>query len=201
MSDETPNPFAWMTEALCAKHPDKDLWFPDSHAPGYMERIRKAKTICFQCPVQDECFKYAIENRIPDGIFGGFGPSFRWVFSRQGNVSSVRNYATIVNDDKAAAEQAHKRAKQIGPSAAARELGISTRALYRAWNKHHLEAPIRPRLSTRVTEEQAQEMFDRALIVGTAQTAREFNLGPQTLYRAWKWFDLGTPRFVKDQVS
>jgi WhiB family redox-sensing transcriptional regulator len=184
-----------MTEALCAKHPDKDLWFPDSHSPGYMKRIREAKAICFQCPVQDECFKYALEQRIPDGIFGGFGPSFRWVISRQSNVRSVRNYSTIVNDDRAAAERAHKRAKAIGPSATARELGISTRALYRAWSKHGLGAPLRLPPKTRVSEEEAQEMFDRALIVGTAQTAREFKLGQQTLYRAWKWYGLGTPRF------
>lgn len=56
----------WAEEALCANHPDQDLWFPERGAS-----TAEAKAICRVCPVQQPCLEYAIANGEKFGIWGG----------------------------------------------------------------------------------------------------------------------------------
>lgn len=39
--------------------------------PGRAERIKKAKAICHDCPVVDECLEWALRIQLGHGIAGG----------------------------------------------------------------------------------------------------------------------------------
>jgi WhiB family transcriptional regulator, redox-sensing transcriptional regulator len=45
---------------------DADLWFAE--APADLER---AKTLCADCPIRDECLAGALDRREPWGVWGG----------------------------------------------------------------------------------------------------------------------------------
>jgi WhiB family redox-sensing transcriptional regulator len=47
---------------------DTELFFPDEGM--HYQQLGHVKRICKNCPVQDECFKYAIENKV-QGIWAG----------------------------------------------------------------------------------------------------------------------------------
>lgn len=68
----------WMRHAACAGHPT-EWWFPpDVKAKGadastIIKNARRARRICWTCPVQTECLDYALDNREQYGIWGGLG--------------------------------------------------------------------------------------------------------------------------------
>lgn len=59
---------AWQDHAVCAGHPDPDLWFPRNEQT---ERRRQAVAICRTCPVTRQCLAYALANNFEEGIWGG----------------------------------------------------------------------------------------------------------------------------------
>jgi WhiB family redox-sensing transcriptional regulator len=60
-------PGAWLDRAECS--PDTaELFWPVGEEPGL------AKQICRACPVIRECGRWALDNRITDGVWGGMGP-------------------------------------------------------------------------------------------------------------------------------
>lgn len=71
---------AWVDEAICPQIGDGDLWFPIKG-----NSARAAKSICAVCPVRAECLKYALDNKIRDGIYGGFSSRERDRLNRGGN--------------------------------------------------------------------------------------------------------------------
>jgi WhiB family redox-sensing transcriptional regulator len=58
-------PPRWMSSALCAQV-DTELFFPDID-----ESNREAKLICQRCDVQEACLAYAVNAKIPFGVWGG----------------------------------------------------------------------------------------------------------------------------------
>ena len=62
----------WQNEAVCQPteyHPvDPDIFFPE---PDEMDKIRAAKALCAQCPVQRTCLDAALEGGDTHGIRGG----------------------------------------------------------------------------------------------------------------------------------
>jgi WhiB family redox-sensing transcriptional regulator len=60
----------WFDDAAC-QGADTDVFFPLS-ASG--EAAAEAKAICATCPVRELCLEHALENRPPDGIWGGLTP-------------------------------------------------------------------------------------------------------------------------------
>jgi len=53
---------------------DPDLWFPESKPRNSFERLEAESTaieVCSGCPYQDQCLRFAIDNEIRDGIWGG----------------------------------------------------------------------------------------------------------------------------------
>ena len=61
--------------ALCASHPEPDLWFPKEKS-GTRNWTRtpdavKARTICQACPAQQECLDYSLQYRYLYGIWAG----------------------------------------------------------------------------------------------------------------------------------
>ena len=58
---------AWQEDALCAQT-DPELFFPER---GGVRFVRKAKSICGDCTVRDECLEYALANDERFGVWGG----------------------------------------------------------------------------------------------------------------------------------
>jgi WhiB family redox-sensing transcriptional regulator len=63
---DRPDSSRWRDDALCRQIGDGVEWFP---AKG--ENVRPAKRVCGSCPVQAACLRFAMDNRIDDGVFGG----------------------------------------------------------------------------------------------------------------------------------
>ena len=72
-----PRRHHWVDDALCGHlvgegRADPDWWFP---APS--ERATKARHVCHQCPVQQECLAEGLTpprtdlGYLPDGVWGG----------------------------------------------------------------------------------------------------------------------------------
>lgn len=60
-------PETWTRQAACAGI-NPELWFP---ARGDHHTANAAIAICLGCPVRAQCLKYALEQRIEHGIWGG----------------------------------------------------------------------------------------------------------------------------------
>jgi WhiB family redox-sensing transcriptional regulator len=55
----------WMAQGRC-RDMAPSIFFP-SDGLG----VQAAQKICAQCPVQDQCLEYALEQRIDHGVWGG----------------------------------------------------------------------------------------------------------------------------------
>ena len=69
----------WQPVALCRGN-HSHLFFPPSTQERKEERERRevrAKSICKICPVQAQCYEYAMAIREPYGIWGGLTESER----------------------------------------------------------------------------------------------------------------------------
>lgn len=70
---------AWRHLAACKGK--TELFFPDDNKNGgrnsgaLMQQYALAKRICSECPVQSQCFSYALTNNIQVGIWGGVSMS------------------------------------------------------------------------------------------------------------------------------
>lgn len=77
----------WVDSANC-RESDPEIFFSND----WRHRAR-AKTLCDTCPVVDDCLKFATENRIDIGIWGGTHPNERLTGkrrrSKQLNISNV----------------------------------------------------------------------------------------------------------------
>jgi WhiB family redox-sensing transcriptional regulator len=71
-----PDP-GWRAQALCAVHPDPDLWFPDGESTRHAAQIKEAKRICRACPAVWQCATWALENKEPHGVWGALSESER----------------------------------------------------------------------------------------------------------------------------
>jgi len=69
----------WQLKAAC-RGPQAAVFFPPpqfERKADRLERERRAKRICQQCEVRDECLEYSIEIREPHGIWGGLNEAER----------------------------------------------------------------------------------------------------------------------------
>lgn len=62
----------WQEDAACRTE-DSELFFQPLHAPRWKKRAaeRKAKRLCFGCPVRAECLEAALQADERHGIWGG----------------------------------------------------------------------------------------------------------------------------------
>lgn len=66
--------FSWMDYAACVGA-DQSIFFADTG--GWHARHEKAREYCGKCIVYKNCMKFAIDNQIEYGIWGGLSPSQR----------------------------------------------------------------------------------------------------------------------------
>jgi len=69
--DDTDN--AFMKYAAC-KGLSREIFFPER---GANTQIKKALSICGVCPVKDDCLRYAMNNKIDFGVWGGMSANQR----------------------------------------------------------------------------------------------------------------------------
>jgi WhiB family transcriptional regulator, redox-sensing transcriptional regulator len=182
---------AWISQAAC-RDQDPELFFPER---GYARQGTKAKQVCAACPVQQPCRDLAVRaasGRNDDhGIFGGTKPHERTAL--RDNVPFDHQKAWL--GDRAAAEQAHQLAVEVGPQEAARLLGTYASTLRRAWEKWGLDYPGRPRSSPYARDrEQAERAFRLAEELGSVPAAaRQLGASRPALRAGWERFGLGVP--------
>jgi WhiB family redox-sensing transcriptional regulator len=180
----------WLELAAC-KDSDPELFFPER---GEKAKGQAAKQVCAACQVQTQCRDLAVRtarSREEDhGIFAGTTPHQR---------SGLRGHPapgpSIWYQDRAAAEEAHKLAVQVGPVAAAEQLGTATSTLARAFAKWGLDYPGRPRASQFARDpDRAQEAFQLAEQLGSVKAAaKQLGSSRPALVAGWQRFGLGMP--------
>jgi hypothetical protein len=180
----------WLDLAAC-RDTDPELFFPER---GEQAKGQAAKQVCATCQVQQQCRDLAVRtarSREEDhGIFGGTTPH-----ERSGLRGNPTPGPSVWYTDRAAAEEAHQLAVQVGPVAAAAELGTATSTLARAFAKWGLDYPGRPRASQFARDpDKAREAFALAERLGSVKgAARELGSSRPALVAGWRRFGLGMP--------
>ena len=62
--------YEWRQHAIC-RDTDPELFFPVGTTGYALVQIDRAKQVCNECPVKDECLDYALETNQDSGIWGG----------------------------------------------------------------------------------------------------------------------------------
>ena len=79
---ETRRKTDWRLSAACRTE-DPELFFPTGSEGGWKYVIVEAKKVCARCPVRESCLRFALDERIGDGIFGGLTDKERAAFRRR----------------------------------------------------------------------------------------------------------------------
>jgi WhiB family redox-sensing transcriptional regulator len=180
----------WLELAAC-RDSDPELFFPER---GEQAKGQAAKQVCAACQVQQQCRDLAVRaasSREEDhGIFAGTTPH-----ERSGLRGNPAPAPSIWYQDRAVAEQAHRLAIELGPVAAAAQLGTATSTLARAFARWGLDYPGRPRASVFARDpERAREAFQLAERLGSVKAAaRELGSSRPALVAGWRRFGLGMP--------
>lgn len=66
----------WRNRAACRSE-DPELFFPLGNSDPALIQTERARAVCNRCPVIDACLRWAVDNDIPDGIWGGMSESER----------------------------------------------------------------------------------------------------------------------------
>jgi hypothetical protein len=133
------------------------------------------------------------------GIFGGTSQAERRRLRGRQSLATPTRF----HQDRQQAADALDLARRVGIVPAARQLGVSTEALYHAWDHHQLGRPQGHRGSAPspfLTDRAAAErVFQRARQVGITAAANEVGVGHQTLRKAWERHGLGLPERLPQQ--
>jgi hypothetical protein len=109
---ETKRKADWRDEGACCGE-DPELFFPTGSDGGWKLVIEQAKTVCRRCPVTDECLRFAFDEGISDGIFGGLTEKER---------VSVRRRAAAKKTESVEAAASIERAKKPQPKKTLRSI-------------------------------------------------------------------------------
>ncbi len=60
----------WAELAACQDE-DPELFFPISQVGPGARQSAQAKAVCARCPVRADCLRYALDNGLDHGVFGG----------------------------------------------------------------------------------------------------------------------------------
>jgi WhiB family redox-sensing transcriptional regulator len=104
----------WVRRAACrpgGEHADPELWFPLGKGPETRAQVEEATAICRECPVRVECLEYALEHKVPDGIWGGVTELGRWkILLERRAVGPTRAHAIERELRRAAREELEEKA-------------------------------------------------------------------------------------------
>ncbi len=186
----------WRAGAACAAPTvDPEVFFPEA---GQGWKATQAKQVCSGCTVRAACLHEALtgpqaHGQDEYGIFGGTSHAERRRLRGRHSLATPTRFYT----DREQAANALTLARHVGIVQAARQLGVSTEALYSAWDHHQLGRPTGHRgsppsvfLTDRAAAERA---FQRARQVGITAAAAEAGVNHQALRKAWQRHGLGLP--------
>ena len=60
----------WADHAACLRE-EPELFFPIGNSGPVLVQIEEAKAVCNRCPVIDACLRFAMENGMTAGVWGG----------------------------------------------------------------------------------------------------------------------------------
>lgn len=83
------DPENWMAEGAC-RTSDPELFFPISASEATAEQVAEARSICHRCDVEEVCLRYALENGVKHGIWGGHTEQERVAAIRRGRRAAAR---------------------------------------------------------------------------------------------------------------
>lgn len=84
----------WRTAAAC-RDEDPELFFPKGEGGPWLFVIDEAKAVCRRCPAVEVCLRWALEERIEDGVWGGFSaPERHSILRRRGRRSRTKPITT-----------------------------------------------------------------------------------------------------------
>ncbi|KAB1647569.1 MULTISPECIES: WhiB family transcriptional regulator [unclassified Pseudoclavibacter] len=72
----------WRDHAACLAA-DPELFFPVGNTGPAVDQIEKAKVVCSDCEVTDECLHYAMETGQDAGVWGGLSEDERRALKRR----------------------------------------------------------------------------------------------------------------------
>lgn len=75
-------PLAWMNEGACLAE-DPELFFPVGEGGANAAQIDEARSICHRCQVESECLRFALANRVKNGVWGGHTEQERGAMIRE----------------------------------------------------------------------------------------------------------------------
>lgn len=95
----------WREQAACRSE-DPELFFPLGNSDPALIQTERAREVCRRCPVAAACLTWAVDNDIPDGIWGGMSEQER---RDQFGTRHVRSAALAAASAKSAAIRAERR--------------------------------------------------------------------------------------------
>jgi WhiB family redox-sensing transcriptional regulator len=192
----------WRAKAACATPAvDPEVFFPEA---GEGWKATEAKQVCAGCTVRDACLHEALTGpqaagEDVHGIFGGTSQQERRRLRGRQSLATP----TVFSRDREQAANALELARQVGIVQASRQLGVSTGALYSAWDHHGLGRPqghCGSAPSVFLTDRAAAERaFQRARQVGITAAAKQAGVNHQALRKAWQRHGLGLPERAPQQ--
>jgi WhiB family redox-sensing transcriptional regulator len=72
----------WRHDAAC-RDADPELFFPIGNTGPALVQIEQAKAICRNCPVMDECLRWALDSGQEAGVWGGTSEDERRLLKRR----------------------------------------------------------------------------------------------------------------------
>jgi WhiB family redox-sensing transcriptional regulator len=81
----------WRHRAAC-RDEDPELFFPISDVGPGARQTAQAKAVCARCPVREECLRYALDNGLDYGIFGGLTERERRDLARRNRQAHTGGY-------------------------------------------------------------------------------------------------------------
>jgi WhiB family redox-sensing transcriptional regulator len=192
----------WRQDAAC-RDADPELFFPD---PGQLPQTARAKEVCAGCAVRGPCLDTALHGPLArddhQGIFAGTTARDRTRLRGRPSMAEGTRFL----GDQAAAEQAWALANRVSIDRAARELGVSTQALRRAFEEHGLGQPAvfqggPPRSPFLHDRDAAERAWRRAAEVGINQARKELGTSDKALRTAWARHGLGLPPRLTTQPT
>jgi WhiB family redox-sensing transcriptional regulator len=186
----------WRADAACASPGvDPELFFPER---GEHWKAAEAKQVCAGCSVQAACLHEALtgpqaHGEDVTGIFGGTSQQERRRLRGRPRLDTPTRFST----DQGQAAEALELARRVGMTRAAAQLGVSTEALYHAWDRWQLGRPHghrgSPPSQVHTDRNSAVGAFQRAQQIGITATAAETGVSHRTLRKAWVHHGLGLP--------
>ncbi len=87
--------YTWRNNAVC-KDTDPELFFPVGTTGQALLQIAKAKSVCCQCEVAQQCLEFALETNQDTGIWGGTSEEERRQMRRVAAAEAKRQRAAAM---------------------------------------------------------------------------------------------------------